>query len=103
MSAARSITRSPPGKLTVTRRPVRRRNLRDDGVEERAQILARHRHIGRGRALAGDGVEHGELELVFVRVEVDEQVVDLVQHLLRAGIGAVDLVDDDDRLGLRNN
>ena len=47
-------------------------------------------------AIAGDGVEDGELDLVLVGVEVDEQVVDLVQHLLGAGVLAVDLVDDDD-------
>jgi hypothetical protein len=31
-----------------------------------------------------------------VGVEVDEEVVDLVEDLLHAGIGTVDLVDDDD-------
>ena len=42
-------------------------------------------------------VDHGEIEQLFGGVEVDEQVEDLVQDLLRAGVGAVDLVDDDDR------
>ena len=45
----------------------------------------------------GVGVEHGEVELIFVGVEIDEEVVDLVEHFLRAGVVAVDLVDDDDR------
>ena len=35
--------------------------------------------------------------MLFLGVEIDEQIVDLVQHFLRAGVGAVDLVDDDDR------
>ena len=47
-------------------------------------------------ARLGDGVEHGKIELRFFGVEVDEQIVDLVQHFLRARVGAVDLVDDHD-------
>ena len=43
-----------------------------------------------------DGVEDGEVELMLVGVEVDEEVVDLVEDFLRARVGAVDLVDDDD-------
>ena len=39
----------------------------------------------------------GKSMLVVVGVEVDEQLVDLVEHLVGAGVGAVDLVDDDDR------
>ena len=50
----------------------------------------------RGGAELGVGVEHGEIELVFVGVEIDEEVVDLVEHFLRAGVGTIDLVDDDD-------
>ena len=42
------------------------------------------------------GVEHGEIELRLVGVEVDEEVVDFVEDFLRARVGAVDLVDDDD-------
>ena len=49
------------------------------------------------RAGAGAGVEDGKVELLFGRVEVDEQVVDLVQHFLDPRVRAVDLVDDDDR------
>ena len=50
-----------------------------------------------GDALARVRVEHGEVELGLVGVEVDEEVVDLVEHLGRAGVLAVDLVDDDHR------
>ncbi len=45
----------------------------------------------------GVGVEHGEIELLLGRVEIDEQVVDLVEHFLGPGVGPIDLVDDDDR------
>ena len=58
--------------------------------------------IGGCRAQLGVGVEHGKVELVFAGVEIDEEVVDLVEHFLRAGVGPVDLVDHQDRrqLGL---
>ena len=42
------------------------------------------------------GVDDGEVEHGLVGVEIDEEVVDLVEDLLGAGVGAVDLVDDDD-------
>jgi hypothetical protein len=48
-------------------------------------------------AAARVGVKHGKVELLLARVEVDEQVVHLVQDLLGAGVGAVDLVDHHDR------
>ncbi len=54
--------------------------------------------VGAGGAGLGHGVEDGEVELLLLGVEVDEQVIDLVEDLLGAGIGAVNLVDDDDGL-----
>ena len=48
-------------------------------------------------AAARDRVEHRKIELGLVRVEVDEKVVDLVQHLPRPRVLPVDLVDHDDR------
>jgi hypothetical protein len=51
----------------------------------------------RGGAGLRAGVEHGEVELLLGRVEVDEQVVDLVEHFLHARVGPVDLVDDQQR------
>ena len=50
-----------------------------------------------GRAAAGVRVDHREVQLALVGVEVDEQVVDLVQDLDRAGVRPVDLVDHDHR------
>jgi hypothetical protein len=69
----------------------------EDGVEQRLQILARRLHVlARGAGL-GVRIEDGELELLFGGIEVDEQVVDLVQHLVRPRVLAVDLVHDEDR------
>ena len=69
----------------------------DDRVEERPEI--RPGSVGRQarRAGARARVQHGEVDLLLGRVEVDEEVVDLVEHLLDARVRPVDLVDDDDR------
>ena len=48
-----------------------------------------------GLARSGLGVHDGELDLVLVGVEVEEQLVYLVDDLGDAGVGTVDLVDDD--------
>ena len=69
----------------------------DEGVEERGERAGVVGERALGDALAGVGVEDGEIELVLRGVEVDEQVVDLVEHLGRARILPVDLVDDDHR------
>ena len=75
---------------------LRRRHVLDDGVEERPQILAANGRIARGHPVARVRVQHRELDLVLGRVEIDEEVVDLVEHFLRARVGAVDLVQHDD-------
>ena len=41
-------------------------------------------------------VDDRELDLLLVGVEVEEQLVDLVDHLGDARVGPVDLVDDED-------
>ena len=56
-----------------------------------ASIRAWPRRRGRWRRAPG-------IQAVFRGVEIDEQVVDFVQHFLRAGVLAVDLVDDHDDL-----
>ena len=72
-------------------------NRLHDGVEQRTQIFTSAFDVSGRRARLGVGVEHGKIELIFFGVEIDEQVVDFVQHFLRARVGAVDLIDDDDR------
>ena len=72
--------------------------MADDRFEHRDQRAFARVHVRRGIAVAARGVEHGEIELVVVGVERDEQVEHLVEHFLDARIGAVDLVDDDDGL-----
>jgi hypothetical protein len=75
------------------------RDVREDRVEERLQRVGRERplHGMGGPALAGDRVDHREVDLVLVRAEIDVERVDEVQHLLRAGVLPVYLVHDEDR------
>ena len=80
---------------------MRQRDRVQDGVEQGTQILAPALDVGGSGAGLGIGVEHREIELLFLGVEVDEEVVDLVEHFLWARVGAVDLVDDDDRRQVR--
>ena len=49
------------------------------------------------RALAGDGEEDRELELIGVGGQLQEEVLQALHRLVDAGCRAVDLVDDDDR------
>ena len=74
----------------------RRGDVLEDRLEQRAQILARHiRGVGRGALTAG-AEEHGRVKLLVGGVEVHEQLEHLVDDLVDALVGAVDLVDDDD-------
>ena len=54
--------------------------------------------LGARVAVHGAGVDDREIELRVVGAEVEHEVEDLVDDLVRAGARAVDLVDDDDRL-----
>lgn len=72
-------------------------DVRDDGLEQRQQVAVAHAVVHARIAGAARGIEHRKIELVVVGVEIDEQVEHLVEHFLRATVGAVDLVDHDDR------
>jgi hypothetical protein len=75
---------------------ARRGDRADDLVEERLQVLRVVLQILLRHAVARDGVEDRELYLLVGRVEVYEEVVDFVHHLLWPRILAVYLVDDGD-------
>ena len=75
-----------------------RRHVADDGLEQRRQIAVAD-VVGHARiAGAARGVERREIELLVIGLEVEEQFEHFVEHFGRARVGAVDLVDDDDRL-----
>ncbi len=75
----------------------RRRHVLEHQLEQRRHVLLGALGIGRHPAVAPRAVEHGEIELRVGRVQVGEQIEDLVEHRVVALVGAVDLVDDDDR------
>ena len=74
------------------------RDVADDGLEQRRQVALAD-VVGEARITgAAAGVERREIELLVVGVEVEEQLEHFVEHFGGARVGAVDLVDDDDRL-----
>jgi hypothetical protein len=68
----------------------------EDGLEQRLEVGALHALLGGGPAGPGVGVEDREVDLVLVGVEVEEELLDLVDDLVDAGVGPVDLVDHQD-------
>ena len=76
-----------------------RGDMRQHEVEQHlhAEIF---RALGAGRhpALFGRAVQNREVELLVRGIERGEQIEHLVHHFRRAGVGAIDLVDHDDRL-----
>ncbi len=73
-----------------------RRDMTDDRVEKRGEVVARPFEGLAGHALLADRVEQGKLELLVVRAQIDEQVVDFAQDLGWPRVRTVDLVDHDD-------
>ncbi len=76
----------------------RRGDVLEDLLEQRLEVVGLLGGILRGPAVTARSVDHGELELLVAGAELDEQVEDLVQDLLRARVGAVNLVDHHERL-----
>ena len=71
----------------------RGRDVVVDDLEQGLEVRSHDRRIERGTSRPCIAVHDGELDLLLVRVEVQEQLVDLVHHLLGTRVGAVDLVD----------
>ncbi len=98
--AAEIIVRIEVGDEQLQRRlgiAARRRHVLDHRIEQGTQVHARLVGVHARRPGPRVRVEDGEIELFDTRVEIDEQVVDFVEDLRRPRVGAVDLVDDDDR------
>ena len=75
----------------------RRRDMRYNRFEQWCEVARAHLRIAAGIAVASRGKDHREIELLVIGLQCDEQVEDFVEHFLGARIGAVDLVDDDNR------
>ncbi len=76
---------------------LRRRHMVDDGIEQRTQVDRLAAELGRRGPLPRVRVEDGKLDLLLGGIQIDEQVIDLVQHLGRTRIRAIDLVHDHQR------
>ena len=79
----------------------RRRNRSDDLLEERLEIRRVVADLQVRDSGFRVGVDHGKIELIFGGVEVNEEIVDLIEHCGRTRVGPVDLVQHHDRLELR--
>src|SRR5512138_2863567 len=65
-----------------------------DLLEQRAEVLRVVIETAARNAVAADRVQYREGDLRLGRVEIDEQVVNLVDDLLRTRVGPVELVHD---------
>ena len=75
---------------------LRRGDPLDHQIEQRLEVGALGALLERRPARPGIGVDDRELDLVVGRVEIEEELVDLIDDLGDARVGAVDLVDHQD-------
>jgi hypothetical protein len=74
-------------------------DARHDRLEERREVVVLAQGPDPGNAATGtsDGGDDGELDVGVGGVQVEEELVHLVDHLVGPGVGAVHLVEDHDR------
>ena len=82
------------GLLRITNRG---RNVAQDGIEQRTHVVAVGLHVGLGEASETAAEQVGEIALIIVSAEFDEQIEHLVDGGLGIHPGPVDLVDEHDR------
>ena len=75
---------------------LRRAHALHDGLEQGLEVGRGIGQLALGHALLADGVDGGKFRLLVAGFELAEQVEHLVQHVVRARVLAVDLVDHDD-------
>ncbi len=69
----------------------------DNQVKQGVQVFPVLAQVINAPAITARGIHDGEIKLVFISIERDEEIKDLINHLIGAGIAAINLVDDDDR------
>ncbi len=74
----------------------RGRDVVDDQIVQRVQVVVRLGQVQRRPARTARGVDDREVQLLVRGAQGGEQVEGLVQHAVRVGVGAVDLVDAQD-------
>ena len=65
-----------------------------DRLKEGAHIRPGRFRFGGGVTLSGRCVQHGKIQLLRIRGQFQEQVLDHLDHLCHPGLGAVYLVND---------
>src|SRR6185312_14511871 len=70
-----------------------RRDGPENGVKQGAEVFAWHIDIRSRDSGLGVGIEHRKIKLVFACIQINKKIVEFVEHFLRAGVCAVDLVD----------
>ena len=71
----------------------------DDCFEERRHVFAVLVQLAHGEAVLCARIDDREIELLVGRFQLDEKIKHEIENLVRPRIFAVDLVDDDNRLG----
>ncbi len=74
-----------------------RRHVFENEFEQRGQVAFGALGIFCHPAVAARAIQRREIQLLRGRVEAVEQIEDLVQDLIVAFVGTIDLVDDDNR------
>ena len=72
----------------------------DDRLEQRRHVFAVLVDLAHREAVLRARVNDRKIELLVGRFQLNEEIEDHVEHLVRARVLAVDLVDDDDRFDL---
>src|SRR5688572_23976624 len=75
----------------------RRGNVFENRFKKRLNTFPRLFEFPGSGAFAAGGVEDGEVESLIIRAQLNEQVKDLIKHLVGPSIGPVNLVNDHDR------
>ena len=73
----------------------RLRNGIHDGFKQRLQIFRSRRWARGGGPCFGVCVQDWEIKLLFFGIQINEEIVNFVEHFLRARVGAVNLIDHD--------
>ena len=75
---------------------LRRRDIVQNGVEQRLEIRAYHVRGVAGGAVAGGAEQHGAVQLLSRGIQIQQQLQHLVDDLVDTLVGTVDLVDHHD-------
>ena len=73
----------------------------DQKIKQRLEVLTLRFGVKRGGSGLGVGVDDREGDLILIGFEIEEELFNFVHDLGDAGVGAVDLVDDENHRQLR--